>query len=73
MLQRFKQEDRQRLLAVIEAGFGDFKEFDNDVRSIFAKRLRVPIGRSLRELLQPSQRGTAVHPMVSGDGIAGER
>ena len=70
----FMQADRQRLLAVIEAGFGDFKEFNKDVRSIFAKRLRRrSISASRRSLrLLPSQQ-TAVRPMVCGDAIAGER
>ena len=38
--QCFKQEDRQRLLAVIEAGFGDFKGFNQDVRNVFEHGLR---------------------------------
>ena len=29
------REDRQRLLAVIEAGFGDFKGFNQDVCNVF--------------------------------------
>ena len=36
--QCFKQEDRQRLLAVIEAGFGDFDEFNKGVREVFKLR-----------------------------------
>ena len=32
-------EDRERLLAVIEAGFGDFKEFNDLVRDVFKSRL----------------------------------
>ena len=36
--QCFKQEDRQRLLAVIEAAFGDFRQFNRLVRTAFAKR-----------------------------------
>ena len=38
VLQRFKQEDRQRLLAVIEAGFGNFDEFNKGVREVFKLR-----------------------------------
>ena len=38
--QCFKQEDRQRLLAVIEAGFGDFQDFNKDVRTVFEHGLR---------------------------------
>ena len=37
--QCFKVEDRERLLAVIEAGFGDFKEFNELVRDVFKTRL----------------------------------
>ena len=36
--QCFKQEDRQRLLAVIEAGFGNFDEFNKGVREVFKMR-----------------------------------
>ena len=36
--QCFKNEDRQRLLAVIEAAFGDFKQFNLLVRAAFAAR-----------------------------------
>ena len=34
----FKQEDRQRLLAVIEAGFGNFDDFNRGVREVFKLR-----------------------------------
>ena len=37
--QCFKAEDRQRLLGVVESGFGDFQEFNKLVRSIFRSRL----------------------------------
>ena len=37
--QCFLAKDRQRLLAVVEAGFGDFKEFNTRVRSVFAARV----------------------------------
>ena len=36
----FLEEDRERLLAVIETGFGDFKDFNKRVRTAFAQRLR---------------------------------
>ena len=61
--QCFKKEDRQRLLAVIEAGFGDFKGFNKYVRNVFAQRLRASSGRPSH---RPSQH-TAVHPLVSPD------
>ena len=45
----FKKEDRQKLLAVIEAGFGDFQDFNQDVRTVFLRglhRLSSSRGRS---------------------------
>ena len=39
--QCFLQQDRERLLAVIEAGFGDFKEFNKLVRRIFSSRTSI--------------------------------
>ena len=33
----FLPKDRERLLAVIEAGFGDVREFNKSVRRIFAR------------------------------------
>ena len=36
----FLPKDRERLLAVIEAGFGDVREFNKIVRRIFAGRGR---------------------------------
>ena len=38
--QCYKVEDREKLLAVIEAAFGDFKEFNRSVRAVFATRVR---------------------------------
>ena len=35
----FLDEDRQQLLAVIKAGFGNFKMFNTRVRAMFAQRL----------------------------------
>ena len=32
--QCFKKQDREKLLAIIEAGFGDFQEFNKDVREV---------------------------------------
>ena len=36
--QCFKNEDRQRLLGIIESAFGSFVDFNANVRQIFAKR-----------------------------------
>ena len=46
--QCFKVEDREKLLAVIEAAFGDFKEFNRSVRAVFATRVRPRGGSSTR-------------------------
>ena len=43
--QCFKTQDRERLLAVIEAAFGDFKEFNKRVRAVFATRVSRPSHR----------------------------
>ena len=37
--QCFLESDRQHLLAVIEAGFGDFYDFNRIARNLFARRL----------------------------------
>ena len=37
--QCFLAKDREHLLAVIEAGFGDFDDFNRVARSLFASRL----------------------------------
>ena len=55
--QCFMQADRQRLLAVVEAGFGDFKEFNNGVRSTFMERLRVGNLRELRNIFKSGSSG----------------
>ena len=35
----FLASDREHLLAVIEAGFGDFHDFNRVARNLFAKRV----------------------------------
>ena len=47
--QCFMQADRQKLLAVIEAGFGNFEDFNQAVRAAFDQRMRVQRVRSLRK------------------------
>ena len=44
--QCFLPKDKHRLLAVVEAGFGDFEEFNVKVRTAFAKRLEAPASRT---------------------------
>ena len=46
--QCFLPKDRERLLAVVEAGFGDFKDFNMRVRAIFAQRVTKQSGRLAR-------------------------
>ena len=59
--QCFLPKDRQRLLAVVEAGFGDFKEFNKRVRAVFAARAASR---------QPTVALTAVLPaVVQEDGL----
>ena len=49
--QCFKVEDREKLLAVIEAAFGDFKEFNKCVRDVFVDRLAErTVASSMRRL-----------------------
>ena len=41
----FLAKDREHLLAVIEASFGDFYDFNRVVRKLFAKRVSDPSAR----------------------------
>ena len=59
--QCFKVEDREKLLAVIEAAFGDFKEFNRSVRAVFATRVR-PRGSTTRS----SRRSRSVSRWIVG-------
>ena len=45
----FLPKDKHRLLAVVEAGFGDFEEFNVKVRTAFAERLEAPASRTRRK------------------------
>ena len=70
--QCFKHEDEQKLLAVIEAAFGTFDDFNERVRSAFEKRVDMQSAvrnvknavRLSSALAEKSQRA-AVHPMPS--------
>ena len=44
--QCFLPKDKHRLLAVVEAGFGDFEEVNVKVRTAFAERLEAPASRT---------------------------
>ena len=70
--QCFKHEDEPKLLAVIEAAFGTFDDFNERVRSAFEKRVDMQsAARNVKNavrlssaLAEKSQRA-AVHPMPS--------
>ena len=66
--QCFKVEDRERLLAVIEAGFGDFKEFNDLVRtsSSRASRSRASGRRSSLGVGRARRRKGALHEAGGG-------
>lgn len=86
--QCFKQEDRQKLLAVIEAGFGDFDVFNKAARQIFAEKAGIEIditksgrikfltrsasSKSSRVLARSSSRFPKVAPAKSKDNEEGE-
>ena len=86
--QCFKQEDRQKLLAVIEAGFGDFDVFNKAARQIFAEKAGIDIditksgrikfltrsasSKSSRVLARSSSRFPKVAPAKSKDNEEGE-
>ena len=50
--QCFLAKDRHKLLAVVEAGFGDFKEFNKLVRNVFKEK-----SSSKHLLAEPSAEG----------------
>ena len=52
--QCFLASDREHLLAVIEAGFGDFDDFNRVARSLFTSRIRDDI--SARHTMSLSRR-----------------
>ena len=65
--QCFKQADRQRLLAVIEAGFGNFDEFNQSVRIAFDGRMRVQRVRKLRKAFRA---GSSPKPALGAEALA---
>ena len=60
----FLPKDRHRLLAIVEAGFGDFKVFNQRVRSIFDDRLHEASSR--REGPKASTRASRREPRTLG-------
>ena len=60
-------KDRERLLAVVEAGFGDFKEFNKLVRGVFDERMtklvsvRVSVVESHRSQSSSRASGVSIH------------
>ena len=54
--QCFLASDREHLLAVIEAGFGDFDDFNRAARNILGSRLHEEISSRSSHSLHPSHR-----------------
>ena len=51
----FLDDDRQRLLAVIETGFGSFKPFNAVVRGIFEHQRKLSETKKIAEALEQVQ------------------
>ena len=72
----FLAKDKHRLLAVVEAGFGDFKMFNERVRSIFDDRLHEACAKTLvpKAQVQPEEKAGAseveVFDLTSGAALA---
>ena len=65
--QCFLPQDKHRLLAVVEAGFGDFKDFNTRVRTAFAKRLDAP--RTMRKLFTTKKNLTVEAALASAGQV----
>ena len=65
--QCFLPKDKHRLLAVVEAGFGDFKDFNTRVRTAFAERLDAP--RTMRKLFTTKKNLTVEAALASAGHV----
>ena len=65
--QCFLPKDKHRLLAVVEAGFGDFKDFNTRVRTAFAERLDAP--RPMRKFFTTKKNLTVEATMASAGQV----
>ena len=54
-----KRTGRERLLAVIEASFGNFDDFNKDVRTVFGQAVRVRRVRKLRNVVRTAKKGAS--------------
>ena len=60
--QCFLPQDKHRLLAVVEAGYGDFQQFNTCVRTAFAERLDAPPSRMKRKPAELKDAPTVLSP-----------
>ena len=67
--QCFLPKDKHRLLAVVEAGFGDFKDFNTRVRTAFAERLDAPPTRTMRKLFGTKKNLTVEATLASAGQV----
>ena len=57
----FLEKDRQRMLAAVEASFGDCKEFNMKMRNIFESRLVRGSSRGRSKRVTPAEAEAATH------------
>ena len=67
--QCFLPKDKHRLLAVVEAGFGDFELFNRRVRTAFAERLDAPPSRTVRKLFTTKKNLTVEATLASAGQV----
>ena len=64
----FVEEDRQRLLAVVEAGFGDYNDFNKVVRHLLSsRRLAIDVEPPMappRHIIPAASSSAKVHPVM---------
>ena len=66
--QCFLASDREHLLAVIEAGFGDFDDFNRVARSLFTSRIRDDISARRTMSRRCSRKLSKIVPLRVGRG-----
>ena len=67
--QCFLPKDKHRLLAVVEAGFGTFQDFNTCVRTAFAERLDAPPSRTMRKLFSTKKSLTVKATLASAGQV----
>ena len=59
----YKDEDKQRLLGIVQTGFGNFDQFNTIVRDVFHQRVLACVaGGFLASVRKNSQPSIKVHP-----------